>query len=77
MLPRWEYLVLGYQQSTFSSKWSWSEERFKGKGAADVLNILGAEGWELASTIAESRRKDGGASGTTTDLAYIFKRQKA
>lgn len=74
MPSKWEYFVLGYGKSLFGDSWSWSDESFKGKYLGQILNELGAEGWELVGTTVEAHSRDGERAGATTDAEYILKR---
>jgi hypothetical protein len=46
----------------------WEEDQFRGKHIFQALDTLGAEGWELISTVPVVE------AGHTTRIQYLFKR---
>jgi len=55
--------------------WQWNDLSFASRPAQDVLNEMGAEGWEMISALPKSFPGDEAFGGLTTEIQYIFKRQ--
>lgn len=70
-MQRWEYLVL---VRTYSSRWKkfeWGDKSYKDKNGPELLNELGSQGWELATTHVFRESVD------EENFHYIFKRPAA
>jgi hypothetical protein len=68
---RWEYRVIQYVGSVWSSKGEWSQPGQEDWSTEQVLNHLGADGWELVSLGPVH------GQGSTPAAAYILKRPAA
>ena len=66
--PRWEYMVIQYVGSIWSSDVKWDRPELEGFSTEDALNYFGVRGWELVSL--------GPVHGETSSpsVAYILKR---
>lgn len=68
---RWEYKVVQYVASLWSSEGEWDRPELAGFSTEQMLNHFGAEGWELISI--------GPVHGESTSpaAAYLLKRPVA
>ena len=66
--PRWEYMVIQYVGSIWSSDGKWDRPELEGFSTERALNHFGVRGWELVSL--------GPVHGETSSpsVAYILKR---
>ena len=67
-MMRWEYMVIQYVGSIWSSDGEWDRPELEGFSTERALNHFGAQGWELVSL--------GPVHGQTSSpcVAYILKR---
>lgn len=68
-LPKWEYIVVQYVGSVWSSDGEWDRLELENLSTEQMLNHYGASGWELIK-IGPVHDKSG-----TPSAAYILKRQ--
>jgi hypothetical protein len=71
-MQRWENKVASLEETR--GKWVWSEDVPDFTPAGEVLNRLGAQGWELVAATVESSPSDDDRSGCTTGYNYTLKR---
>ena len=68
---QWEYKVVQWVGSIWGTGGEWDTEAYKDFSSEQVLNELGAKGWELIS-LGPVHNEVGKAA-----VAYIFKRLRA